>query len=282
MAHIADSSEIQLGAAISSLRTNRFADDLAVWIQSCLSHDCVTILAYFQDRLPSALMVQSAHPWVHANMEKTYLTGAYLLDPFHDLHINMAPPGAYRLSDISPDQFRRHRYFLEYYCNTTMIDEIGFVAYPSNGVSLHVCVGRDDQSKQRFSSRDVAVAKRIAPVATALIERHWQNLTPEGEYTEGDVIRGLIRAAYDNLGISLSPRQAEVAMLVLKGHSSASIGMRLGVSYQTVKVFRRQLYQKCAISSQAELFTLLLPLLGARQNLERRDGAGTAAEGAGR
>ena len=146
-----------------------------------------------------------------------------------------------------------------------MIDEIGFVAYPSQGVSLHVCVGRDDQSNQRFSPRDVASARRIAPIATALIENHWQALTAQGEYAEGDIIRGLIKAADSNLGISLSPRQAEVAMLVLKGHSSTSIGMRLGVSYQTVKVFRRQLYQKCAISSQAELFTLLLPLLGARK-----------------
>jgi DNA-binding CsgD family transcriptional regulator len=33
------------------------------------------------------------------------------------------------------------------------------------------------------------------------------------------------------------------------------------VSPQTVKVFRRQLYARCGISSQAELFALLLPLL---------------------
>ena len=29
-----------------------------------------------------------------------------------------------------------------------------------------------------------------------------------------------------------------------------------------LKVFRRQLYSRCSISSQAELFALLLPLLG--------------------
>lgn len=51
-------------------------------------------------------------------------------------------------------------------------------------------------------------------------------------------------------------------MLILRGHSSVSIGLKLGISAQTVKVFRRQLYRKCAISSQAELFNLLLPLLG--------------------
>ena len=49
---------------------------------------------------------------------------------------------------------------------------------------------------------------------------------------------------------------------MLKGNSSVSIGLKLGVSPQTVKVFRKQLYRKCDISSQAELFTMLLPLLG--------------------
>jgi DNA-binding CsgD family transcriptional regulator len=47
----------------------------------------------------------------------------------------------------------------------------------------------------------------------------------------------------------------------LRGHSSVSIGLRLGLSAQTVKVFRKQLYRRCAISSQAELFALMLPLL---------------------
>ena len=56
--------------------------------------------------------------------------------------------------------------------------------------------------------------------------------------------------------------QAEVALLILRGHSSVSIGLRLGISPQTVKVFRKQLYRKCGISSQAELFALLVPLLG--------------------
>ena len=42
----------------------------------------------------------------------------------------------------------------------------------------------------------------------------------------------------------------------------ASIALKLGVSPQTVKVFRKQLYQRCGISSQAELFSLMLPLLG--------------------
>ncbi len=136
------------------------------------------------------------------------------------------------------------------------------IAYPSPGVSLHVCLGRDDLSKQRFTSKEIITAKRIAPIVTALCESHWQNLTSEGEYAEGEITSDLIETLKRVHGISLSPRQAEIAMLILQGHSSPSIGLRLGISFQTVKVFRKQLYKKCNISSQAELFTLMLPMLG--------------------
>ena len=53
------------------------------------------------------------------------------------------------------------------------------------------------------------------------------------------------------------------ALLATVEHGSfQTAALKLGVSPQTVKVFRKQLYQRCGISSQAELFSLMLPLLG--------------------
>ncbi len=255
-------AEQQLAAAITELHSSQFPAALRDWLQTCLRYDNITMLAYFQDRAPALFLAESKLPRVHENMENVYLTGAYLLDPFHDLHVKRAPANAYRLIDIAPDRFHQNRYFLEYYRNTTLIDEVVFVAYPSPGVSVHICLGRDDVSKQKFTSKEIIAAKRIAPIVTALAESHWQNLTSEGEYTEGGITSDLIKTLAHNHDISLSPRQAEVAMLILQGHSSPSIGLRLGISFQTVKVFRKQLYKKCEISSQAELFTLMLPMLG--------------------
>ncbi|MFN3575403.1 MAG: helix-turn-helix transcriptional regulator, partial [Tabrizicola sp.] len=68
-----------------------------------------------------------------------------------------------------------------------------------------------------------------------------------------------------------TPRQVEVALLILQGHSTASIALQLQISPQTVKVFRRQLYARCGLSSQAELFGLLMPLLGARKEPQAAD-----------
>ena len=63
-------------------------------------------------------------------------------------------------------------------------------------------------------------------------------------------------------GIALTPRQAEIALLILRGHSSASAALALGLSPQTVKVFRRQIHARCSVTSQAGLFALLMPHLG--------------------
>jgi DNA-binding CsgD family transcriptional regulator len=105
-------------------------------------------------------------------------------------------------------------------------------------------------------------ASASRPSSTALAEAHWQGLRAEGGGA-GDVAGQLVRAVEGAHGIRLSPRQAEVALLILRGHSTVSIGLRLGVSGQTVKVFRKQLYARCGITSQAELFALMLPLLAA-------------------
>ncbi|MEM7290167.1 MAG: helix-turn-helix transcriptional regulator [Pseudomonadota bacterium] len=250
-----------LAQAISKLKSEGFEKHLCFWIKELLQYDNTSMIAYFQDKPPEALMLSSEEPKVHENFEKIYVNGAYLLDPFHELHTQKAASGVYQLHAIAPDHFRRNRYFVEYYQNTTLIDEIGFIAYPSDGVSVHLCLGRDSHSKSKFSNREFSVSEMIAPVVCSLIERHYNELSSTGKYDESWVVNNLRIQAQTRHQISLSPRQAQVAMLILRGHSSISIGLQLGISPQTVKVFRKQLYKKCEISSQAELFSLMLPLL---------------------
>lgn len=254
-------AEILLATAISNLNTPQFPDKLCDWLQKCVTFDNITILAYFQDHGPELKMFKGHQSNIHDRIQNIYLAGVYLLDPFHDLHINNAPPGVYRLSDIAPDKFRSNRYYLEYYKKTGMEDEFAFVVHPAAGVSLHICLGRDGNSNIRFAPRDLSIAEKIMPLVAALASAHWSGLTSKGEYTEGNITTKLIAAMRHRHDIMLSPRQAEVAMLVLRGHSSVSIGIRLGLSDQTIKVFRKQLYKKCKISSQAQLFTLMIPIL---------------------
>lgn len=261
MRNLPNLTEGYLGRAIAGLRDERFESALYQWLARCFEIDNTTMLAYFQDRVPQVLFTQAAERRVHACLDTDYVEGAYLLDPFHALHVDRAPPGLYRLRDIAPDQFQRNEYFAVYYQATTLIDEMAYVAYPADGVSVHICLGRDATSGRRFSARDVDRAEQITPIVCGLIEQRWSGLRSSGDFTDTALAQRLIERLRTARDIALSPRQAEIALLILKGHSSVSMGLRLGISPQTVKVFRKQLYKKCGISSQAELFSLLMPLL---------------------
>ncbi|MBD1548544.1 helix-turn-helix transcriptional regulator [Roseibium aggregatum] len=261
-----NSAERHLGSAISALATDQFEFKLYQWLTRCFEVDNTTMLAYFQNRVPEILFTQAVEKRVHERLETDYVPGAYLLDPFHALHVDNAPPGLYRLKDIAPDQFHRNEYFAAYYQRTTLIDEMAYVACPAEGVSVHICLGRDMSSGRRFSLRDMQKAERITPIVCGLIEQRWSSLQSSGDFRDEDLADHLIAAMNSEHGVSLSPRQAEIALLILRGHSSVSIGLRLGISAQTVKVFRKQLYRKCRISSQAELFSLLMPLLAFHEN----------------
>ncbi len=261
-----NSAETALAAAIAKQGTTGFRAALIGFLGRAIAFDNILLLAYTDSGCPQVLYRQSDHPQVFAEIDQTYLAGAYLLDPFHDLHLSRVPAGVYRLRDIAPDQFARSRYFQDYYQRTTLQDELTFIAYPSPGITLNLCAGRDASSQSMFSAREVATALRIAPIVTALMARHWSGeaLAIPNPDSETDPAAQLIRTALARHRLALSRRQAEVALLILRGHSSPSIGLRLGLSPQTIKVYRRQLYAKCGLSSQAELFALMLPLLNAQ------------------
>ena len=60
---------------------------------------------------------------------------------------------------------------------------------------------------------------------------------------------------------ALTDREREVVQLILRGHSSESIGFNLGISLGTVKTHRKNVYAKLAISSQSELLSRFLKSL---------------------
>ena len=260
MRPLPNAAEAMLAEVIRRVGGPGFEGMLHDWLRRCLAPDNLIVLAYRDAGPPQVLYRHSDSPQVFAQLEATYLAGAYLLDPYHELHMSRVAAGAYRLMDVAPDAFQRSRYFIEYYQQTTLVDEITFIAYPRAGVSLNVCLGRDATSGQVFSAGEIAVSQRLAPIVTALVEGHWAGLADGGGAAD-DVTADVIGALEARHGIRLSQRQAEVALMILRGHSTPSIGLRLGLSPQTVKVFRRQLYAKCNLSSQGEVFALMVPLL---------------------
>lgn len=261
MQALPNAAEPALAQAIRACGGDGFETALFDFLRRATDADNLVVLAFRRGGAPLALFHAASDPRVFALVETTYLGGAYLLDPIYELHLAQAPAGVYRLSDVAPDAFHRSRYFQEYYCQTTILDEVAFLAHPRPGVTLTLSLGRDATSGSPFPPRAIATCWRLAGIVVALSERHWAGL-PGADAEAPDIPARIAAALAADRGIRLSPRQAEVALLILRGHSTGSIAQRLGVSPLTVKVFRRQIHQRCGTGSQAELFALMMPLLG--------------------
>jgi len=110
-----------------------------------------------------------------------------------------------------------------------------------------------------FDDADLCALGEIAPLIGAVYRRYWASARSRIAHQSTD---SAIEDAFERFGgDNLSPREREVAQLILRGHSGISIGTHLGISATTVKTHRKNLYGKLGIATHFELFSLFLKSL---------------------
>jgi DNA-binding CsgD family transcriptional regulator len=88
------------------------------------------------------------------------------------------------------------------------------------------------------------------------MRRHLQLMPPEGATAEP--VAGDLATLLDRFDARLSVREIETARLILQGFSSKAIAQHMGISPETVKVHRRNVYHKLNVTGHGELFALVL------------------------
>ncbi len=247
---------------VAAIGQPEFPEILCDLLMGCAAFDNIVVLAYRPD-VPPIELFQRFFRHDSTSHVHEYQTGPYLLDPFYLFCIKPFKPGTYRLRDFAPDRFFRSEYFKTYYEQTNMIDELGLFAPLQTDETIAVSLGRETGSRP-FSARAIAAIDTLEPIVRAAMCRHWhaprmRELTRSS--TPHDILPDLLQTSLESKGNPISDRESEVASLVLRGHSTESIGLRLGISPATVKVHRKHIYAKLKISSQAELFKLSLDVL---------------------
>ncbi|MCE8514986.1 helix-turn-helix transcriptional regulator [Ruegeria pomeroyi] len=206
---------------------------------------------FVSKRLPSAALTE-------------YLSNTFPFDPFYQF-LDLPPGGGlYRLPEIAPDRFFSSEYYLEYYRKTGLCDEVGLLAPLPSGARAHLSVSRFERSGP-YRRREIQCLKHHAPVLLELLAQHVAAISPTVTLVppvNAPSLADLIRVyAAETLAAQLTRREAQIAALVLQGHSNGSAALMLNNSRETCKVHRRNLYRKLAISSQRDLFGLLKHLL---------------------
>lgn len=248
-----------LGRAIEQIGQPRFWKQLILLLHQWLPFDNALAAFYPANATPVALEEYDADPQAVSAAMPAYLSGLYQLDPFYQACREGLPSGLYRLEEIAPDQFRQSEYFLNYFHDNVLEDEVQFILQLPGQGALSLSLGM----RKPFDAAQCGLLAMLCPWVLALMQQHWQQrsqrllpATPEGVATQ-------VRDALSHFGAGvLSERELEIARLILRGYSSKAMAERLAISPETIKVHRRHLYAKLDISSQPELFSLFLQSLG--------------------
>ena len=198
-----------------------------------------------------------------------YVKNTYVLNPFYVAYRRGLRGGVYRIRDLAPDAYfeSEHRKSLAVTLSAT--EELGYVTndWPQGMEEINVVVelpGRElaeislmrPVQKGGFCDADLRALGDIAPLIAAVYRRYWAGARSRIAHQGTD---SAIEDAFDRFGGDvLSPREREVAQLILRGHSGNSIGTHLGISATTVKTHRKNLYGKLGIATHFELFSLFL------------------------
>ena len=180
-----------------------------------------------------------------------YSAGMYLLDPFYQAACAGIADGLHSLDSVAPDQFQQSEYYLSYFRSVVGGDELQFMINADDAV-LGLSLGRST----RFSLQEQGRLLCVRDWVLAAMRRHLQLMPAEGPAVEA--LAGDLATLLDRFDARLTVREIETARLILQGFSSKAIAQQLGISPETVKVHRRNVYHKLNVNGHGELFALVL------------------------
>ncbi|WP_240722593.1 helix-turn-helix transcriptional regulator [Poseidonocella sp. HB161398] len=248
-------------AVVDALGTQAFPRALTDAMRCVVPFEFTVVFGYFRDSRP--LDIYDDFPAAKRRvMVDDYQEGPYLLDPFY-LH-SAAPTTSrlVRLRELAPDRFYQAEYFRNYYIQTGLAEEIGFIVDVGEEVSVVISAMREHRA---FSAREFRDLQAIFPFVAAASRRHWTGLAADFSDRaplDGPRLPRLIEDAFQRFGRNLlTPREAEIVEYTLKGHSAEATGRALGIAPGTVRIHRRNIYGKLGVSSQGELFSSFIASL---------------------
>ena len=199
-----------------------------------------------------------------------YVENTYVLNPFYQASQKGLADGVYRIRDLAPDAFFESEYYKTYRALPDRSEEIGYITedWPESLEEIDIAITLETDvvcelslyrslRDRGFADDELARLSLVIPVIAALLRRYWAWFG--ASKLEASPPDHRIEQLFASFGAEvLTEREREVTQLILRGHSSESIGFNLGISLGTVKTHRKNAYAKLGISSQSELLSLFL------------------------
>jgi DNA-binding CsgD family transcriptional regulator len=248
---------------VAQLQSDGFARQLDEALRALVDFDQSCVLFYPSGGSP-LLLHDNLQGISEPGAMHSYLSGTYLLDPVYTACAHGQATGLYRMSELAPDAFFEGDYFNSpdvHPCismqSGTLAEEIVFIcALPGIG-HLAYSLMRLNASPV-FSAAQFEGFQCSQTMVNVLLRRHYQDVCTHVD-SSGVALREHLNSAFSRFAADqLTPREQLIVSMILRGHSSLSISLHLGIAEGTVKNHRKHLYCKLGISSQSELFHLFV------------------------
>lgn len=258
---------------INTIGSGSFFEDFAKVVGHIAANDGLIFFLYRPDAAPILLSNSPASERFQQGLDN-YLDHTYLLNPVYQAYRSGIKAGVYLMSDILPDSYNDLIRAVEFEIKIDARETIGYLTpgWPKHMDELMLLINLPDgsmvemtilrKSNIGFTPQECQIMTQVFPIASAVFNKHW-------ELVNQDFSTHISQPSLDGSfaefgGDVLTNREQQVLKLVLTGHSSESISLRLGTSVATIKTHRRNIYAKLEIGSQAELFTKFIGFLTSR------------------
>ena len=235
---------------------DKFWLNLCRFLERQITFDQLAVFSYEWSDAPKRIFDLHPSP-KRDHLHNDLLSAAYLIGPYYNNLVKIqVDDGFYHIDEIAPDAFRDSEYYRIYYSEKHAADEGMFYVRLGSGLSIGLLMERSKPSPA-FTDEEMKSLRSVASLVGALARRRWK-LVDAPAHRDSDMGEQMVTALECFGSDLLSNRERQIAELMLKGHSSKSGARVLGISPETERVHRKRLYNKLAISSQAELFWMFI------------------------
>lgn len=166
---------------------------------------------------------------------------------------------------IYPKHAKAVTLFDQSYGDQYRVDEFCFHCNLAADTKLRMCLGRNQQLG-KFSADERQFIADVSMIFSSLLVQYGDYQLDSAKQPAAEEVASLETQlqSYSTNQAELTPlteREAQVTAMVLKGHTSLSAGLVLGIATETVKIHRKRIYKKLQVGTQAELFARLSHLL---------------------
>ncbi|MGO4999035.1 response regulator transcription factor [Oceanisphaera sp. W20_SRM_FM3] len=265
-----------LAEAIEAIGTVAFARRLAQLVSSYVDSDCCLVLSY--QASGAAVYLYDDLTDKRELLFSQYLNGIYAQDPFYRALRHGLSDGVYSLSTLMHQQgVNDPHYMADFYLATGWRQELGIVLALNKQQWLTLFLGR--LTTTPFSAVEQQGLRQLLPILSALCRQHWHKgaetlahspmldvaVSPTLARLDAMApnIRAPMRLRVEHALITfaqsrLTPREQQVAALLVQGQDNVAIAKLLGIGEGTVKNHRKHIYAKLALDSQGALFAHFL------------------------